>query len=126
MPQRTLNRPRPDDGRGAIMLQARESVFVKRLALELSMRHIVLALCGMALLAGCGERAPNPYPASAQARFEVSCPSESAVCVCTWDKITRAMTFEEYESALAQFRETGQMETRITRARTQCLERHDS
>ena len=90
------------------------------------MHRIVLASCAAAWLAGCAQPAANPYPESAQTRFEASCPSESEVCVCTWDKITRAMTFEEYEAALEQFRETGQMETRITRARTQCLERHES
>lgn len=90
------------------------------------MRRIVLAFCAAALMVGCGQPAPNPYPESAQARFEVSCPSESEVCVCTWDKITRAMPYEEYEAALERFRETGSMDTRITRARTQCLERYES
>lgn len=90
------------------------------------MRRIVLAFCAAALLVSCGEPAANPYPESAQARFEVSCPSQSEVCVCTWDKITRAMPYEEYEAALERFRETGSMDTRITRARTQCLERHES
>jgi hypothetical protein len=85
-----------------------------------------LGLSAALVLWGCGERAPNPYPADAQARFEVSCPSDSAVCVCTWDKITRAMPYEEYESALQRFRETGLMDPRVTRARTQCLERLDS
>jgi hypothetical protein len=75
-------------------------------------------------LAACGEAAPNPYPAAAHARFEVSCPSDSAVCVCTWDKLTRTLTYEEYEAALQRFRETGNMDTRVTRARTQCLEQH--
>jgi hypothetical protein len=76
------------------------------------------------MLAACGERAPNPYPQSARERFDLSCPPASAVCVCTWDKITRSLTHEEYEAALARFRETGLMDTRVTRARTQCLERH--
>ena len=88
------------------------------------MRKGLIAL-GAMVLAACGqEPAPNPYPESALARFEASCPSESAVCTCTWDKLTRALTYEEYETALAAFRETGLMDTRVTRARTQCLERH--
>jgi hypothetical protein len=89
------------------------------------MRCDFIALCGAVLvLAACGESAPNPYPESARARFELSCPSESRVCTCTWDRLTRTMTYEEYEAALARFRETGQMEPRVTRARTQCIERH--
>lgn len=91
------------------------------------MRWAIAAL-GLALglsLAACGgESAPNPYPESARMRFEASCPPASAVCTCTWDRITRTVTHEEYEAALARFSETGLMEPRITRARTQCLERH--
>lgn len=90
------------------------------------MHRGAIALLIGALLAACGEGAPNPYPDSARARFEASCPSESAVCRCTWDKLTRTMTYEEYEAALERFRVTGNMDPRITRARTQCLERHPS
>ncbi|MGE0740984.1 MAG: hypothetical protein AB7O98_06545 [Hyphomonadaceae bacterium] len=82
-----------------------------------------LIALGALALAACGERAPNPYPESAQARFESSCPSESAVCRCTWDKLTRTLTYDEYEAALSRFREAGLMDPRVTRARTQCLER---
>ena len=88
------------------------------------MRLAIVAFVGALMLASCGERAPNPYPQSAQERFSMSCPPESAVCTCTWDKITHTVTYEEYEAALTRFRETGLMEPRITRARTQCLERH--
>ncbi|MEZ5956672.1 MAG: hypothetical protein R3C27_05605 [Hyphomonadaceae bacterium] len=89
------------------------------------MRSAIAALIGAIALVACGgESPPNPYPQSAHDRFSMSCPPESAVCVCTWDKITRTVTYEEYEAALARFRETGQMEPRITRARTQCIERH--
>ncbi len=88
------------------------------------MRRALIALSGAAALAACGERAPNSYPEAARARFEVSCPSESAVCTCTWDRLTRTLTYEEYEAALARFRETGNMDPRVTRARTKCIERH--
>ena len=90
------------------------------------MRWAVFALGGMMLLAGCGEREANPFPDAARVRFELSCPPASEVCVCAWAKITRAMTYEEYEAALSRFRATGSMDTRITRARTQCLEKHDN
>jgi len=87
------------------------------------MRWALAALAVLAVVA-CGERAPNPYPQSAHERFNQSCPPESAACVCTWDRVTRTVTYEEYEAALARFRETGLMDPRITRAKTQCLERH--
>ena len=88
------------------------------------MRWAFAALLGATILADCGEHAQYPYPQSAHERFSMSCPPESAVCTCTWDKITRTITYEDYEAALARFRETGLMEPSITRARTQCIERN--
>lgn len=76
------------------------------------------------LLAGCGQAAPHPYPEAARQRFEASCPPDSEVCTCTWDRLTRTMTYAEYEAALERFRETGLMAPDVTRARTQCIERH--
>jgi len=90
------------------------------------MRRGLIALSGASILWACGQAAPHPYPESARMSFEASCPPNSAVCACTWDRITRTMTHEEYEAALERFREDGLMEPRITRARTQCLERHRS
>ncbi len=90
------------------------------------MRWGPVALIVAMLLTACGEPAPNSFPESALARFEQSCPPASEVCVCTWGKITRAMTHEEYEAALSRFRETGRMDPRVTRARTQCLDLHES
>ena len=87
------------------------------------MRLALIALCS-AMLGSCGEHAAYAYPEAAHNRFEVSCPSSSDVCVCTWDKITRAMEYEDYEAAIDRFRETGAMDPRVTRARTQCLEHH--
>lgn len=77
-------------------------------------------------LAACSEAPaePNPYPAAAHAQFSAACPADNPVCTCTWDKITRTLTYEEYEAALTRFRETGLMEPRVTRARTVCVERH--
>jgi hypothetical protein len=88
------------------------------------MRSGFIALVGLTLLAACGEAEPHPYPAAAQTRFEASCPSTSAVCRCTWERITVAVTHEEYEAAMARFRAEGLMDPRLTRARTQCIERH--
>lgn len=87
------------------------------------MRLAPIILAG-ALLAACGEPAPNPYPAEAKAQFEQSCPPESEVCACTWDKITRTMSYEEYEAALARMHTEGLMDPRVTRARGACLEKH--
>lgn len=88
------------------------------------MRHGIIALASVALLSACGPHAPNPYPQAAQTRFEASCPRDSEVCTCTWDELTRTLTYEEYEAALQHFRETGNMDPRITHARTVCIERH--
>lgn len=85
-------------------------------------RRLILA-CALALTA-CGEPAPNPYPASAKAHFDTTCRPEDPVCQCTWEALTRAMTYEEYEAALARFREAGRMDPRVTRTRTQCIERN--
>lgn len=83
----------------------------------------LVPLCGALALCACGGHAQNPYPQSAQAAFEASCPADGdGVCSCTWEQITRSMTYEEYENALARFRETGLMEPKITRARTHCIE----
>ena len=78
------------------------------------MRWALAALLGLGVLAACGERAPNVYPQSAHERFNMSCPPESAACVCTWDKITRTLTYDEYEAALARFRETGATRVRFS------------
>jgi hypothetical protein len=82
------------------------------------------ALCGALFLAACGQAAPNPYPTEAKARFDASCPPEDTVCACTWDKITRTLTYEEYQAALTRMRSEGLMDPRVTRARGACLERN--
>ena len=88
------------------------------------MRIGLIAIAAFALTACGGEKAPHPYPPAAEAHFFSACPADSAVCVCTWDAIKREVTHEEYEAALARFRETGLMEPRITRARTKCIEQN--
>lgn len=90
------------------------------------MRLAPILVLGAMLLAACGEPAPNAYPAEARAHFDTTCPPDSEVCACTWDKITRTMTHEEYQAALTRMRERGNMEPRITRARGACLEQHPS
>lgn len=85
----------------------------------------LLLIAAIALM-GCGGPAPHDYPASARTQFEASCPAASDVCRCTWDQLTRTLTYEEYEGALSRFREEGLMDPRVSRARTHCLERHDN
>jgi hypothetical protein len=87
------------------------------------MRKGLIALVAI-VAAGCAEAAPNPFPDGAKARFDASCPSDNPVCQCTWDKLTRTLTYDEYEAAMARFREEGLMDPRITRARGSCIERH--
>lgn len=81
------------------------------------------AVGAAALLAACGAPQANEFPESARAQFERTCPGEDTLCECTWTHITRAMTHEEYAAALARYRHEGLMDPRITRARTECLER---
>jgi hypothetical protein len=73
-------------------------------------------------LMSCGPGAAHEFPPAAHTRFSATCPPSEPVCVCTWDAITRKMTYEEYQAALARFRTEGLMDTRITHARTQCVE----
>ena len=75
-------------------------------------------------LVACGHSEANPYPQAAQREFFRSCPAENAVCTCTWDKLTRDLTYDEYQVALEHFRETGRMDPKVTHARTVCTERH--
>lgn len=92
--------------------------------------RVLLALAAALTLAApigaCGHSEPNPYPAPAQTQFFRSCPRDNAVCACTWDEITRSMTYEDYEAAMTRFSETGRMEPKLTHARTVCTERHPS
>ncbi|HCK83057.1 MAG TPA: hypothetical protein DHW63_00585 [Hyphomonadaceae bacterium] len=90
------------------------------------MRLGLIIVLGSIALAACGQGAPNAYPQEARTHFESTCPPESEVCVCTWERITRAMPYEEYEAALARMRERGLMDPRVTRARGWCLEHHES
>ena len=81
----------------------------------------LVAVCALAL-AGCGQSAPHDYPGSARSQFASSCPLDQPVCSCTWDKITRDLTYEDYQAALQRYQQRGLMDPRITHARTVCIE----
>ncbi|NWG52338.1 MAG: hypothetical protein HXY28_01320 [Hydrogenophilaceae bacterium] len=82
------------------------------------------ALAGLAVLAACGgERpAPNPYPAQAKATFNEGCPAGDPVCDCTWDNITRAMTYEDYREAMRTSLRDGLLDPRLAQASAACKE----
>lgn len=88
------------------------------------MRLAHALFCAPLLLAGCGGSDPHPYPEAAQTSFHQTCPASAPECVCTWEAITRAMPVEEFDDAIATFEAQGVMDTRITRARTKCREKH--
>ena len=74
-------------------------------------------------VAACAQEA-NPYPDTLRARFAATCALSDPLCACTWDQITRTLTADEYQAALARFRHDGLMDPRITHARTYCVEHH--
>lgn len=84
------------------------------------------AMIGAFALAGCGAGEPNEYPADARTQFESSCPLQDEMCACTWDRLTRTLSYNEYDAALERFAREGLMDPRVTRARSYCLERHPS
>lgn len=86
------------------------------------MRAILLA-CLLAWPIQACSREAHAYPDTARTAFHRTCPANDALCVCTWERLTRSMTFEEYEAALDRFRSEGLMDPRIAHARATCVER---
>lgn len=85
------------------------------------MRAILTLVAGL-LLVACGAKPANDYPAAARAAFARSCPTGEPKCDCAWDKITRTMTYPEYEAAMKRFGTEGLMDPHFTAARTECLD----
>ncbi len=83
----------------------------------------LVALFVSMVLAGCAGE-PHAYPESARAAFARTCPLSEPMCACTWDRITRLLPADEYDAALDRFAREGLMDPRISRARTECLEKH--
>ncbi|MGE0044431.1 MAG: hypothetical protein AB7J28_02175 [Hyphomonadaceae bacterium] len=84
--------------------------------------RILISLMALALVS-CGQGQAHPYPEAAHAEFNRSCPPSDAVCACTWESLTHRLAYEEYDAAMRRFRSEGLMDPRITRARTECIER---
>ncbi len=81
------------------------------------MRAILAALF---LLAACSEKPAHEFPPESRALFAQGCPTGKPECDCMWDQITREMTAEEFDAAMARFDEKGLMDPRLTQARHDC------
>jgi hypothetical protein len=86
------------------------------------MRSAAMAL-GILGAAACGsEPPPNPFPAEAQSAFLQVCSGGEAYCACSWDKITRQFTAEDWEEAQAALVATGHPDPRIVVIANACRE----
>jgi hypothetical protein len=85
---------------------------------------MIAAMIASLALAACGLGQGHAYPDAARAQFNRTCPAGDPVCDCMWEKITRTVSYEDFEAATARLEEQGLVDPRIVRARTECLERH--
>lgn len=81
------------------------------------MRAMVFAL---ALLGACSAPPARQFPPEARESFAAGCPTGKPECDCMWDRITRTMTLEEFDSAMSRFTERGLMDPKLTKARLEC------
>ena len=92
------------------------------------MRKPLRLVCAasMALaMSACGSE-PHIYPQEARTAFNEHCPAGEALCECIWENMTQHIPYDEYEAAIERYRVEGLMDRRISRARTECRERHHS
>jgi hypothetical protein len=86
------------------------------------MRLLFVLLMGAAAVqSACAPAPAHDYPDNVRAQFAQSCPLEDAVCACSWEKITRTMTAEEFEAATERYQVEGLVDPRLTKARTACI-----
>jgi hypothetical protein len=71
-------------------------------------------------LASACEPAANPYPENTRADFMALCRMGAEPCDCAWDKITKAMTHDDYQNALKTLETRGTMDPRIVSASLAC------
>jgi hypothetical protein len=80
-------------------------------------------LLGVLLTWGCGAPPPHAYPAETKAAFHVNCPEADPLCACSWDRITRTVSPEDYVDALTRLEKEGRADPRLSQARLYCLDR---
>jgi hypothetical protein len=84
----------------------------------------VLTVGLFAALGACSEpeKPVNPFPEQDRASFMAVCSADAAFCTCSWDKITREFTAEEWASAKATLDTTGHPDPRIVVISSHCRE----
>jgi hypothetical protein len=83
----------------------------------------VLAVIAGLVAAACSQAAPtaNLFPEEARTHFmEQDCPGGGAFCDCSWDRITREFTADEWAAARASLEATGRPDPRIVIISSQC------
>ncbi len=89
------------------------------------MRGLILA-ASAAVVAACGQSAPEAYPPQYELNFMRACQAQQATgefCACTWDKIERELPADEFaafERLPAKEQETHSLRTRIERFADEC------
>ena len=85
----------------------------------------VLAVVAGCFAAACSQALPppNPFPEDARAQFmSEDCPGGGEFCACSWDRITREFTAEEWTQAREDLETTGRPDPRIVIISSQCRE----
>lgn len=86
------------------------------------MRQLALAIGLLWSVACSSAPPPNPFPPEAQTAFIAACRGGEAFCACSWDKITRRFTAEEWSEALAHLEAMGAPDPRIVTISHTCRE----
>ena len=76
----------------------------------------------LVVLGACSAPPAHEFPEASRTAFHRTCPETDPHCACAWDAITRSMTHEDYEAAMARFAKEGRMDHRLTAARAACVD----
>ncbi len=84
------------------------------------MRLLIVSIS--AVVGACSAApAPNPFPENVRAQFMAQdCPGGGEFCECSWDRITREFTADEWATARANLEATGHPDPRIVIISSQC------